>query len=396
MVKKYLETKKDSLESSILGVWKNAAAVTEESAKKLKFLELDLNEDKMSQLHQYIKDGKTVEEIAKLMKIDVNTVKSLMNSAWMRRKLKEELGLDLNEDDMSQTRQYFVSGKARRWHLDQMSKLHQYIKAGKTVQEIAKLMKIDVKMVRELMNSAWMRRKLKEELGLDLNEVKMSKMEQLFQYIRDGKKPEEIVKRMKDQWPRINIDVNTVKSLIKSIPANVYYVDGHPYLRHPMLGAYAYNEEKEKEGDKEKYVKFFDTAMKKFGINSPADLKSDEQKKEFYDYVDKNYKGDHEESLEKEEFIKKESYEIGTNEYRDHTLSVTPGQEDPDWVKLQRFKVSSMKEALAKIWGLKEKKLDKASKRAYEEEDENLRPVKGSKTMTGGKIAKVDITPKID
>lgn len=236
----------------------------------------------------------------------------------------------------------------------------------------------------------------KEELEPDLNEAKMSKMAQLFQYIRDGKTPEEIVKRMKDQWPRINIDVNTVKSLIKSIPANVYYVDGHPYLRHPMLGAYAYNEEKEKEGDKEKYVKFFDTAMKKFGINSPADLKSDEQKKEFYDYVDKNYKGDHEESLEKEEFIKKESYEIGTNEYRDHTLSVTPGQEDPDWVKLQRFKVSSMKEALAKIWGLKEKKLDKASKRAYEEEDENLRPVKGSKTMTGGKIAKVDITPKID
>ena len=44
-------------------------------------LELDLNEDKMSQLHQYIKDGKTVEEIAKLMKIDVNTIKSLMNSA---------------------------------------------------------------------------------------------------------------------------------------------------------------------------------------------------------------------------------------------------------------------------------------------------------------------------
>ena len=64
----------------------------------------------------------------------------------------------------------------------------------------------------------------KEELEPDLNEAKMSKMAQLFQYIIDGETPEEIVKRMKDQWPRyFTIDVNTVKSLIKSIPSSVYY-----------------------------------------------------------------------------------------------------------------------------------------------------------------------------
>ena len=30
--------------------------------------------------------------------------------------------------------------------------------------------------------------------------------------------------------------------------------------------------------------------MKKFGIKSPDELGSDEKKKEFYNYVDKNYK----------------------------------------------------------------------------------------------------------
>ena len=30
--------------------------------------------------------------------------------------------------------------------------------------------------------------------------------------------------------------------------------------------------------------------MKKFGINSPSDLKSDEEKKKFFNYVDANYK----------------------------------------------------------------------------------------------------------
>ena len=41
---------------------------------------VDLDEGKMSQLHQYIKDKKSAEEIAKLMGLDVKTVKSLMSS----------------------------------------------------------------------------------------------------------------------------------------------------------------------------------------------------------------------------------------------------------------------------------------------------------------------------
>ena len=46
----------------------------------MKMEEVDLDEGKMSQLHQYIKDKKSAEEIAKLMGLDVKTVKSLMSS----------------------------------------------------------------------------------------------------------------------------------------------------------------------------------------------------------------------------------------------------------------------------------------------------------------------------
>ena len=42
-----------------------------------------------------------------------------------------------------------------------------------------------------------------------------------------------------------------------------------------------------KEGD---YEEFFQSAMKKFGISSPDELGSDEKKKKFFNYVDKNYK----------------------------------------------------------------------------------------------------------
>ena len=46
-----------------------------------------------------------------------------------------------------------------------------------------------------------------------------------------------------------------------------------------------------KEGD---YEEFFQKAMKKFGIKSPAEL-DDDKKKRFFNYVDANYKGKNEE-----------------------------------------------------------------------------------------------------
>jgi hypothetical protein len=45
-----------------------------------KLEEVDLDEGKMSQLHQYMQDKKSPEEIAKLMKLDVKTIKALMSS----------------------------------------------------------------------------------------------------------------------------------------------------------------------------------------------------------------------------------------------------------------------------------------------------------------------------
>lgn len=39
------------------------------------------------------------------------------------------------------------------------------------------------------------------------------------------------------------------------------------------------------------YQEFFKKAMDKFKINSPAELKDPTKKKDFFDYIDKNYKG---------------------------------------------------------------------------------------------------------
>ena len=78
------------------------------------------------------------------------------------------------------------------------------------------------------------------------------------------------------------------------------------------------------------------------------------------------------------------AFEIGTPEYRQHTQSITPGQEITDY---QQFKVQSMKEALAKVWGLDE---------AKKEEKDLTKKVKGSTmTMTGKKSDEIDTKPEI-
>ena len=55
-------------------------------------------------------------------------------------------------------------------------------------------------------------------------------------------------------------------------------------------------ETKDEEVEEEtEYQKFFKSALKKFNVSSPADFKSDDEKKKFFDYVDKEYKGEKEE-----------------------------------------------------------------------------------------------------
>ena len=49
----------------------------------------------------------------------------------------------------------------------------------------------------------------------------------------------------------------------------------------------------EESGGKEEYQKFFNAALKKFGVSGPDDL-DDEKKKDFFNYVDKNWQGDNE------------------------------------------------------------------------------------------------------
>ena len=55
-----------------------------------------------------------------------------------------------------------------------------------------------------------------------------------------------------------------------------------------ILGRYYEINDSITEEEKDKYEKFFRASLKKFGVKSPAELDKD-KKKDFFNYVDKNY-----------------------------------------------------------------------------------------------------------
>ena len=123
--------------------------------------------------------------------------------------------------------------------------------------------------------------------------------------------------------------------------------------------------------EKHEYEKFFAAAMKKFKINSPADLKSDEEKKKFFDYVDKNYKSSAEKKTGKEDPSEKDKEKIGE-----------------DFQKQHEFKMQSMKDAIQKVWEMSDReKIETKRARSV--------PARPGKTMTGDAASVVTINPKV-
>jgi len=113
----------------------------------------------------------------------------------------------------------------------------------------------------------------------------------------------------------------------------------------------------EASGGKEAYKKFFNAALKKFKVSSPAELKGDDKKK-FYDYIDANWEAD--------------------NEKAEGAMS-----------QVREFKIQSMKAALAQVWGMEE------GKNPFKKEDDDEENKKRVKTETGKKPAEIDLNPKI-
>ena len=89
--------------------------------------------------------------------------------------------------------------------------------------------------------------------------------------------------------------------------------------------------------------------------------------------------------------MKRENYDIG-NDYAKHTLRVTPGQSESDvdeMLGIMQKKSVSMREALAKVWGLDE------GKSPFDKKEEKKEDKNSKKTMTGKEPTSVEVDPEL-
>ena len=162
---------------------------------------------------------------------------------------------------------------------------------------------------------------------------------------------------------------------------------------------------------KEKGEKTFTVAGKEYDVKKEQEKMDKVNKvalgKKFKDRKDKDIDNDgdvdssdkylHKRRQAVSKAIKKENYEVGTKERRDHTIETTPGQSKEDFekqVEVMHKKKNSMREALAKMWGIEEKNnknpFDNMKEKKYN------KGKKEGRTMTGKPETKVEVEPEVN
>ena len=166
---------------------------------------------------------------------------------------------------------------------------------------------IDTKPQAESQDPRFTGTQLRRSMGEALKQVRKNSLNEQDEWVDDE------AKKVQHKWKRMNtrdrvkwLDMMDVKAgKHKTSDADLEEIlDDYGLTKEEVeIGEGA---EKDTKGDKEAYQKFFQAALKKFGVDEPDQLKGD-KKKEFFDYIDKGWKADNEKP---EPGDKKEEVEI--------------------------------------------------------------------------------------
>jgi len=94
-----------------------------------------------------------------------------------------------------------------------------------------------------------------------------------------------------------------------------------------------------------KYQKFFRKALKKFGVSDPSEFESEEEKKKFFDYVDKNYKSDVEKETGKEDPDAEDDEKVAREKNEDVDIDIAKENQKVAQSKAKIAKLRKKKQA---------------------------------------------------
>ena len=379
MGKKYLETKNNSLESSVLGVWKTAAGEGEsirdaaqmtKAESKLDTGKLPSMKDALMQIRSGKSDGLDEAKVNPKDREELDTAPS-DTAKKIKRALEPAPNQMVEASGDKEAYKKFFDAALKKFKAsspadlkgDQKKKFFDYIDANwegdneKAEGAMSQVREFKIQSMKAALAKVWGLGEGKnphdEEVELDegpmdgflrltfkspadvKKAMKVSDTEFGYRYFSVDKartRPEvdfegdrEGLQRLKDvlKSAGIKFEIDLEEAAVN--PKDREELDTAPSDTAKKIKRAlepAPNQMVEASGDKEAYKKFFDAALKKFKASSPADLKGD-QKKKFFDYIDANWEGD--------------------NEKAEGAMS-----------QVREYKIQSMKAALAKVWGLGE------------------------------------------
>ncbi len=157
----------------------------------------------------------------------------------------------------------------------------------------------------------------------------------------------------------------------------------------------------EEEGDKEDYMKFFAGKLKKYGVKSPAEL-SDEDKKKFFNEIEKDWKHDSSEEVEVEEkeedLGKRVKSRMEAEDEEDEDEAPVGDQDEPETEPEEEEEgedeVDLDEPSEDQIEKIADLVVQKLKDKADEEEEEEQEP--DSTEAEGGKEEEIDTDPKVE
>ena len=411
MGKKYLDTKEGTLESSILGVWRDAVGVQEEDNPSSR---VDARTKSYREHRAKLEAARMKREQKKLDPVNKKAVMKKFDDR-KDRDIDNDGDVDSTDKYLHKRRQAISKAiKKEEVELDEKKQTAQYTDGGqeKITVTVDNMRKIDIdNVVGPKASKKWTKVGKKSEfdraraaLSNSTNEEVELDEETIIDKVKD------IVKRKSAaKIDGVTVDLFTASAISqiydKVNPMNKKKMEKLPItkLASAAMKVMQKNEYVPEDmtvtastdgGISQRDLDYVQKELRKLGIrdavvdqnemdSNKIDVKtkmSDAKVKKAFDKskITVNY-----EHVDLDERKLKEYYEIGTAKYLKHAQNVTPGEpgsEAEEYTNVSYFKVKDMREALKKVWGLQEE--EKVKK-------------EGEKTETGKKMAKVDTEPKM-